>query len=445
VLKSEGLGPLNSQAKSPVPEELGEDTDGAGDTEEDSVVAVLGEAVVHEEDTAVGVDVGVRVLGLTVLGEDTRDDLVDRGDDLEQGVVGEVLLAELTLGNVPRVGLAEDSVAVTGDDLAALEGIPSELLDSLVVNGQVLGLELGLEVQDPAEHLLVGKAVEGASKTAHGGGEREVRVREGRADETSGVGRDVATLVVAVDGEVEPHDLVEGGAVEAEHTGKVGRVVELGVILGRALTTVEAVAVDDGGSLREPCNEVENVLKSGLPVLGLVDAVLVGAGELAVRLHGEGCSGELGHGVHLLGQAVEEGLDVGRELGAGVELLGDALGLGGSGDLTGHQEPEETLGEGLTTSLGGRENLLELGDGVTPEADALVGVEEGGVPEHALDITGTTDGLRDSDIAEGLLSVLGHDLLELGLLLGKKLHDTVAEALQSGKERDRSDEREGTM
>lgn len=37
------------------------------------------------------VDVGVRVLGLAVLSQDTRGNLVDLADELEHGVLGEVV------------------------------------------------------------------------------------------------------------------------------------------------------------------------------------------------------------------------------------------------------------------------------------------------------------------------------------------------------------------
>jgi hypothetical protein len=80
----------------------------------------------------VGVDVGEGVLGLAVLGEDTGGDLVDLGDEVEHGVVGKVLEGELALADVTRVGLAEDGVAVTGNDTAGLEGVPEVLLDVLV-------------------------------------------------------------------------------------------------------------------------------------------------------------------------------------------------------------------------------------------------------------------------------------------------------------------------
>lgn len=60
----ERLGALEGHAEGAVPDELGGDTEGARDTEEDGVEVLLVEAVVGEEDTGVGVDVGPGVCGV---------------------------------------------------------------------------------------------------------------------------------------------------------------------------------------------------------------------------------------------------------------------------------------------------------------------------------------------------------------------------------------------
>lgn len=60
----DALGALNRQAESPVPDELHQRAEGAADTEGNGVVQRLLEAIVVEEDTGGGVDVGVGVLGL---------------------------------------------------------------------------------------------------------------------------------------------------------------------------------------------------------------------------------------------------------------------------------------------------------------------------------------------------------------------------------------------
>lgn len=152
-LGGEGLGALDGGTDGAVDNELGKDTESAGHTEEDGVIVLLGETVVLEEDAGVGIDVGVGILGLAVLGEDTGGDLVDLGDELEHRVVGQVLLGELALGDVAGIGLAEDGVAVAGNDLAGLEGGPEVVLDGLI--GQIVANGL-LHLLEPDEDLLVG-------------------------------------------------------------------------------------------------------------------------------------------------------------------------------------------------------------------------------------------------------------------------------------------------
>ena len=152
-LSAERLGPLNGGTDGTVDDELRKDTERTGDTEEDGVVVLLGEAIVLQEDTGVGVDVGVRVLGLAVLSEDTRSDLVDLADELEHRVIGQMLLSELALGDVAGIGLAKDGMAVTGNDTARLEGRPEVLLDLLVAE---IVTDRLLHLLEPLEHFLVG-------------------------------------------------------------------------------------------------------------------------------------------------------------------------------------------------------------------------------------------------------------------------------------------------
>jgi len=107
-------------------------------------------------------------LRLAGLEENVGDNLVDLANELEERVIRQVLEGEFTLGSVSRVlrvregylgwkiaySLSEDGVAVTGDDLAALEGGPNVLGDLLV--GSTL-TDLRSHLLDPSEDLLVGK------------------------------------------------------------------------------------------------------------------------------------------------------------------------------------------------------------------------------------------------------------------------------------------------
>ena len=372
-LSAERLGPLDRGTDGTVDDKLGKDTERAGHTEEDGVVALLGEAVVLEEDTGVGVDVGVRVLGLAVLGENARSDLVDLADELEHGVVGQVLLGEFALGDVTGVGLAENGVAVTRDDLTGLEGGPEVVLDGLVAEIVANGL---LHPLKPDKHLLVGETVERTGKTVKSSSQREVWGAERGTNQVGRVCADVATLVVGVDGEVETHQLNEVLVVsEAELVGQVVGVVLVLLDGGNAAILVD-VAVDLGGNGGELGNEVHGVLEGVLPVLGLLHALSIGLGELRLALESSDGKGELGHGVEVGRAAVDELLDELGDIGTGSPVSRQVADLLLGGDLAGQEKPEKTLGKGLlaTGSLG--ENILALGDGLAAETDTLLRVED---------------------------------------------------------------------
>lgn len=367
LLGGEGLGALNGRANSAVNDELGKDTNGAGDTEEDGVVVGLGEAVVLEQDTGVGVDVGEGVLGLAVLGEDAGGNLVDLADELVHGVVGHVGLGKGTLGHVAGVGLAEDGVAVAGNDTAGLEGVPEVLGD--VGIGHVVTNDL-LHLGEPVEDLLVGETVEGAGETVETGGEGEEGRAEGRADKVGGVGRDVATLVVGVDGEVETHQLNKVGVVaEAELVGEVEGVI-LVLLDGSDLAALEDVLVDARSNVGELGDEVHRVLVGVGPVLLLVDTLGVGLGELGGLLESSDGKGELGHGVEVGRAVIDELLDELGDVGAGSPLGGEVTDLLLGRDLTGQEEPEETCGRvsrlAGTSQLGRGWRFLPSGRGSLP-------------------------------------------------------------------------------
>ena len=203
--------------------------------------------------------------------------------------------------------------------------------------------------------------MERAGKTVEAGGEREVGGAEGRADQVGGVGRDVATLVVSVDGQVETHELNEVLVLsEAELVGKVVGVV-LVLLGGRDLAVLVDVAVDAGGNVGELADEVHGVLESVLPVLALLHALGVGLGEVGLVLKRGDGERELSHGVEVVGAAVDELLDELGDVGAGSPLGGQVADLLLGGDLAGQQKPEETLRKGLLTTGGLGQELLALG------------------------------------------------------------------------------------
>ena len=121
--------------------------------------------------------------------------------------------------------------------------------------------------------------MEGTGKPVKGSGERQEGVGKSGSDKVTGVGRDVSTFVVRVDGNVQPHELNELLVVsETEESGQVGRVIRVLVNLGKLSVNVD-VSEDSAGNVGELGNEVHGVIESGLPVVTLVDTVRVGLGK----------------------------------------------------------------------------------------------------------------------------------------------------------------------
>jgi hypothetical protein len=194
MLEGERVGSLDGEAETSAPDLGGHDTEGSGDTEEDSVVVKLVEAVVHQESTGAGVNVGPRVADLACGLKHVGDDLVASLHEVHKVVVlGDVLIGELELAHEARISLAENGVTVPGHDFAAGEGVldvsPNVVLSPLVAKAI-------LEVKKELEALLVGKAVQGTSEAVHTSREGQVRVGQGAADEVSSVSAHVATLVI---------------------------------------------------------------------------------------------------------------------------------------------------------------------------------------------------------------------------------------------------------
>lgn len=184
--------------------------------------------------------------------------------------------------------------------------------------------------------------MERTSKTVQTGGQRQVRRAEGTADKVSGVGADVATLVVGVNGQVETHQLNKVLVVtESELVGQVEGIV-LVLLDSGDLAILEDVAVDAGSNGRELGNEVHGVLEGVLPVFLLVQALGVGLGEGRFVLKSSDGKGELSHGVEVVRAAVNELLNELGDVGASSPLSGQVTDLLFAGDLTSEQQPEET-------------------------------------------------------------------------------------------------------
>lgn len=445
TLEVHALGALNREAESTVPDELGKGTQTTGDTKGGSVVESLVEAVVVEENTRAGVDVGVGVLGLAVLLEDLGGDAAVLLDELEDGVLGNlgasggIVHESLEAG----IGLAEDGVAVAGNNTARVEGGPEVVLDVLLAVGR---RDVVLHLEDPAEDFLGGETtdkvvskfftmrinyggslpVKGTGKTLETGRVGKEGIAESGTNQVGGVGRDVAALVVTVESEVETEEVLEVLvllATLAKHGSVVVGPILVEINLGRESTAaVVSVLVDLGGNGGQLSEQRDGVVKGRLPVVSLVEALLVGLGELGLVVEGRDGHGELGHGVEVLGEVVEHLGDKGGDLGLLGELTGELADLVGGGDLAGEEEPEHGLGKHLGARLALGEFLLAVLDGAAVEADTLVGVEDGAFPDHGLEAAHAAKGVFDLDLANDLVAV-GLDLLEKLALGGNDLFE----------------------
>lgn len=123
-----------------------------------------------------GVHIRPRVLDLAGVGENRWHDLEELAHQLEQLVVGEMLLGEFSLTHVPRVSLPQDCMTVPWDHLPTLEGLYHEVLE--VVLGVIIP-ERFPEFHEPDQDLLVRETVKWAGQSAHSGRKGEIGVGEG--------------------------------------------------------------------------------------------------------------------------------------------------------------------------------------------------------------------------------------------------------------------------
>ena len=156
VLQVERVRSFNGHSKCTGPNLSGHNTERAGHAEQNCVVVVLGETVVHEESAGTAVNVWPRVLDFASCREKVWNSLEVCLDKVYQVVVLDVFFSELKFEHETRIRLAQDSVAVTGNNFAGFERVSNVLLD--VFFSPVL-TELFLEVKNKAKALLVGKSM----------------------------------------------------------------------------------------------------------------------------------------------------------------------------------------------------------------------------------------------------------------------------------------------
>ena len=129
------------------------------------------------------------------------------------------------------------------------------------------------------------------------------------------------TDYLRMNSDIEAHKLPELLVCETKLVGVVGAVVEIGIAVWDGSVVTVLVRKDDRGYSRDFGAEVEAVFKGRLPVLGLVDAALVGLHEVALRLACEHTHGELSHSVHVPRERLDHSLFISGKFTSDEELL----------------------------------------------------------------------------------------------------------------------------
>ena len=174
----------------------------------------MGKTIVSKKYTRVRINIRPRVFGLSSLNEkrrlkfindteidienlkkDVRNKVVNLSHKLKHLVVWQMLQGEFTLGGVTRVGLPENGMSITGNNLTTFKGGPDIFFDSLV--GCILA-NLCLHLAEPDKHFLISKAVKRTSEPIKGSRVGKERVRESRTDKFSGVCGNISTFMVAM-------------------------------------------------------------------------------------------------------------------------------------------------------------------------------------------------------------------------------------------------------
>jgi hypothetical protein len=412
--EGDGAGSFDGETESSSPEQVGHATEGSGDSEDDGVVVEFGHTVMVQQDTGVGINIGPGVLDFTEVLKDGGNDIVDSLAEFDEGIVLDVFNGEFSLMDISGVSVSEDGVTITGNDLSGTEGSLGEFLD--LFSGDVV-TEFSLQVQQPSQDFLIGETVEGTSETVKGSGVREIRISQSGTDQVASMGRDVTTFVIRVDGQITSNAFLDFVLLITQLVSEVTSPIEVGVRSNNITTFVE-MSVDQSGDSGDLGDQVHGIFVDGIPVLGLVDTLSVSLGEFRVGLEVEDGSRQLSHGVHVVGEVLNEFFSFVGDSSSGLEFFRDGLELSLSGEFTGHQEPQETFGEGFTTVGGLGKVLAQVRDGVSSELYTFNGVEEGSIPDHGHHVSHTTEGLINGDGTDMVLSVLFLNFLKFSLLLG---------------------------
>jgi len=205
-----------------------------------------------------------------------------------------------------------------------------------------------------------------------------------------GVCRHVATFVVSVDAEIELHQPLEALVGVARPVAEVVGQADIGVDLEDFVALPLVGVVDERAQGKRLRNQIQTVFQHLLPEHLLVHTLAVGFSEFAVFLEQQHASRKFGHGVERLGHARDEVGGFVVQLHARPEVCDELLLLRGVGQTAGQQQPEDVFGFCFPIAVG-RAQLVDCVVKSQPaESDALLLVQFGQVPEHAVETAHAT-------------------------------------------------------
>mmetsp|Transcript_11154 Transcript_11154/g.21567 ORF Transcript_11154/g.21567 Transcript_11154/m.21567 type:complete len:318 (-) Transcript_11154:652-1605(-) len=295
-IQRQRLRPLDGEPKDSGPHELGHHSSRTRDTEKHCVEIGLLKIVLVEQNPRVGVDIGPGVLDLSGCLQNGRDSLEARVHELKQRVVGQLLQRKVSLGCVPGVRHSEHGVTEARHNTSTRQRCLRNRRHLLGCG--LFAVEFLVGVEDPLEALLVGQPVQRTSQSRQTSGHRQVRIREGTADQMCGVRGHIPSLMVGMEEEVQSHQFHEIEVLDSQHVAEIRGPVKVGVVGGRDhRSLVEGSSVDRSSHHGNLGHHTEGILQAELPVLGFFHPFCVGFGEHRLGLKSCDGSDELSHRV----------------------------------------------------------------------------------------------------------------------------------------------------
>mmetsp|Transcript_12445 Transcript_12445/g.13636 ORF Transcript_12445/g.13636 Transcript_12445/m.13636 type:complete len:318 (+) Transcript_12445:656-1609(+) len=303
-----------------------------------------------EENTGVSINIRPRVSNLSGGVKDLGDNLVGKFDQLDIGVILAPLLSELSLGSVSRISLSQDSMTVSGNNSTGLKNVPQGFFQIFFVD---VITQLFSKIYEELENFLVSQSMERSSQTIETSRERKVRITEGGSNKMNGMSTDVSSFVVTVDNLVQSHQFIELRFIMSQHVRVVGSPIQV-LVEVRGLSVLVQVSVDESSNSGDIGDQIKSIFEDILPVFTLVNTSGVGLGEVTLFLESQNTHRELSHGVKILGETVDQFLNMFGEVVTILQFFLQMLALILGRDIRSNQQPQKSFGQGFSTfnSLG---------------------------------------------------------------------------------------------